>query len=274
MKFIEQLESSTTKSDLPELDIVARNSFDQMKLCFMVGVLAVALPITLAIIGFSTGQFHRTISHFYYTDQYAEEIFVGTLIGLGLIMLAYEGFSSNETEANTEARWASVGGFFAIGVAFLPTDGWVVSRSDFSKGYRYDYYDAVSKEPIDLLVGWMHLLSALCLFLVLAYFCLKIFTREHYKDHSDQENKKKRNFRYKISGYVILGCLAILALVHVPRINDALPWWNDFRVTFVLEALALSAFGYSWLVKSRFYGTSLLDPAQERAKAAAEPPSV
>jgi hypothetical protein len=62
-------------------------------------------------------------------------------------------------------------------------------------------------------------------------------------------HKKIRNGVYKICGIVIILSIACIALLNFPPI-EKLNGVKDFRLwTFVFEALALFAFGTSWLVK-------------------------
>lgn len=41
--------------------------------------------------------------------------------------------------------------------------------------------------------------------------------------------------------------------------TDGWEIWNDLRLTFVFETIALWAFGFSWLVKGRIFGFKFND---------------
>jgi hypothetical protein len=60
---------------------------------------------------------------------------------------------------------------------------------------------------------------------------------------NDTRNKRIKNIIFKICG---IGMLASLAMMVIPV--------DFFAKTFVVEAIALTFFGVSWLVKGEFLG--------------------
>jgi hypothetical protein len=56
--------------------------------------------------------------------------------------------------------------------------------------------------------------------------------------------KGKRNVVYKICGWTIVGCIVALALYFIIK-----PDVGDFPVVFIFEAIAVEAFGISWITK-------------------------
>ena len=84
----------------------------------------------------------------------------------------------------------------------------------------------------------IHNISAVVFFAILAYVSLFQFT----KSGGDMtENKKKRNAIYRVCG---IGMMASFALFLLP----------DFYIkTWLIEMLALSFFGISWLTKANAY---------------------
>lgn len=256
------LEALAKSNTNPRTDISRgnlRRDFDQIKLSFIVGILALSLPLLLVLYAGLTWQFHDTISHFYYSDAIAEEVFSGTLIGVGLIMLAYVGRHDDET------HWATAGGILAFGVAFLPADGWIVQDVVNNCPYDPSYRADVPADPWDPWIGVAHLACAFLLFSILAYFCLGIFPREKNATQGREENKKRRNIRYRLCGGLIILCLLAIAVGMVLSKTGQIAWWNCYKLSFIFEAIALLAFGYSWLVKSKFNGSSMLDDDQMRA---------
>ncbi|MEM7778763.1 MAG: hypothetical protein AAF697_00050 [Pseudomonadota bacterium] len=234
-----------------------------MRLSRLVGGLAIALPLFLGTFSLFSWilpnydpVFHDTISHFYYNDALAEEVFVGTLVGLGLIMITYRGGNS------TESRVASAGGVLAICVAMFPTSGWIELEGS------YDRCSNPTEPPPgswDAWVGVIHVGSAVLLFALLAYFCLVLFRRPGPSGAINSKNKEKRNRYYWRSGLTIVGCMLAIAgywLVGDDAKCSEARLWSDLNLTFVFEAIALIAFGFSWLVRSRGMGKWLLDKDQ------------
>jgi hypothetical protein len=142
-------------------------------------------------------------------------------------MWAYKGYGKVD---NLTGTFASV---FTLGVAFLPT----------SVGEPLtDCFD----EALDF--GWIstfHFVSAACLFSLLAFFCLVLFVKGS-DDPTPQ--KLKRNAVYKWCGWIIVACIVLIALYNLCLKS----WYPDLaymRPVFFLEAAALYAFSFSWLVK-------------------------
>ena len=84
----------------------------------------------------------------------------------------------------------------------------------------------------------IHCVSAVVFFLLLAYNSLFLFTL----GDSDTKMKKIRNLIYRVCG---VGMIASMAMVFLPHF---------YAKTFVIEALALTFFGISWLVKGQPFG--------------------
>jgi archaellum biogenesis protein FlaJ (TadC family) len=94
----------------------------------------------------------------------------------------------------------------------------------------------------------IHYASAAVFFLTLAYVSLVLFTKVHPSGKKEDltKQKVKRNRVYRACGITILVCIGLLLLV------DALP--KDSAIlnidpVFWIEAIALLAFGFSWLIK-------------------------
>lgn len=117
------------------------------------------------------------------------------------------------------------------------------------------------------ILSMVHYLSALGMFLVLGYFSYFVFTKVQTPAATESltlegaptDTKKFRNKIYRVAGVAIalsILALAVKAGVQAFILKDAalvefLTWWNGFRLTFLFEAIALIAFGVSWLVKAR-----------------------
>src|SRR5207302_9569520 len=94
------------------------------KLRTRIGVIALAFPVVLILVGFCWGLSVRpTLSDYYFAKDPAGERldlfpvrlwFCGILFVVGVFLYKYQGFSENEN------RWLSLAGLFALGVAVFP----------------------------------------------------------------------------------------------------------------------------------------------------------
>ena len=89
----------------------------------------------------------------------------------------------------------------------------------------------------------IHSISAVCFFLLLAFNSLFLFTRSKNKVFEQTKQKKIRNIIYRVC---VIGMLAALILMPLPI--------HFFAKTFIVETIALTFFGVSWLVKGQVFG--------------------
>jgi len=184
-----------------------------------VGILGIALPFVLflgAAFLFQTG-LQRSMSNYYYTEM--RDVFVGTMIAIGVFLFSYNGYERDGFYANLAA-------VFSIGIALFPT---------------------APDQPVpnfNPIVGYLHLLFAAAFFLTLVYFSYFLFTK------SDQTTlptkKQQRNMVYKVCGVLIAIC--VLGMIIITLVPDDAPWL-EMNPIFWLEAVAIWAFGISWFVK-------------------------
>jgi cytochrome bd-type quinol oxidase subunit 2 len=154
-------------------------------------------------------------------------IFVGSLCAIGVFLFSYCGYDRRDKIAG---RMACA---FAVGVAMFPV--------------RPDENFTETQE----LIGRFHLFSAAALFLTLAYFCLRLFVLTDKKKMTTE--KLRRNKVYRTCGWTILGCIAAIGVVEWLFENPYSPYLasrvKEFSPVFWLEAIAVVAFGMSWLTK-------------------------
>lgn len=184
-----------------------------------IGFIGVALPFVL-VLGkqlVQGGDVGGSLSGYYYTDL--RDVLVGTMCAVGVFLIAYYGHSVVDNMATT------IAGFGAIGLALFPTtpdrdvSGW------------------------DRTAGTLHLVFAALFFLMLAYICLRLFTR--HDDEQPEGRKDQRNVVYRVCGVLIIVSLVLIALSKwlglKPELHPAL--W--------LECVAVWSFGVAWLVKGQ-----------------------
>jgi hypothetical protein len=194
----------------------------------LVGGIAVALPFVVAIGNFALGGdgFRGSISAYYYTPM--GNVFVGALCALGVFFLSYQHKPLPGYELDNHLSYGASAA--AIGVALFPT---AEHQAEPWTG--------------EWLVSTTHLLCACALFLLLAYFSLKLFTKTD-KGVPMSDAKRKRNVVFKACGWTIVGSIVLVALSNIVNPPDS---WKSL---FWLETVGVVAFGISWLVKSGIFG--------------------
>lgn len=224
----------------------------------IIGVAAIGLPVVMLASAAIQRCFYDSISHFYYAAFFGD-ILVVTLAIIGVFLLAYRGRNPKE---NLLASYAGLG---ALAIALFPTTGTGLDEKYCSgRGFfTSNNYGTTGPEfELFLGVGFLHYIAAATLFAFLAYYTLVVFTRPiHRPDYiispSTSPNKAKRNLIYRLSGIAIV--LSLSALLLYATFGQNWEWWTNYNLTFWFESVALWAFGISWCVKGRIFGSTLLD---------------
>ena len=190
----------------------------------VVGVLGMALPGVVAVWGFGLCgclELQDSISDYY--SLRTRDAFVGILFVIAWFMFAYEGYEDGANDAFA----GDLVCVFALGVALFPNSG-------------------ANWEQI------VHFVSAVGLFTTLSYFCLVLFTKS---GPAKTPQKEQRNRVYVACGVTMLVCIVLIGLAYLFLDADTL---TGTKLVFVLETVALLAFGISWFVKGE---TLWKDPA-------------
>lgn len=206
--------------------------FEYLTLRKAVGVIGVALPFALAI-GKNVTQgcgLESTVSSYYYTD--VRNIFVGSLCAIGMFLMSCKGYDFTDRILGYAAA------LFAIGTALAPT---APEGADSSQ----------------LAIGKLHLTFAGLLFATFAYFSIFQFMKTSDPEKMTRK-KKQRNRVYLVCGLVILGCIVAIGVYKFFGAN-----WGIVQCepVFWLEAVAIEAFGVSWIVK----GEAILKDEESQA---------
>jgi len=202
----------------------------------VVGVLGVALPVVVAVWGFfllDQLSIKDSISSYYALRT--RDAFVGILFTIAWFMFTYHGYEKADDWAGNLAC------VFALGVALFPNNGTKVERI-------------------------VHFTSACALFLTLAFFSLRLFTKS---SGTKTREKHVRNGIYRTCGWVMVAAVAAIGVYKLlPVLTSVSTDWFEkhVRPVFWLEASALWAFGVSWFIKGEtlFTDGSLTKPTDAR----------
>jgi hypothetical protein len=220
-----------------------------------VGWIGSLLPIVLIAgqVIFYTTTLPDSVSGYYYTHM--RNVLVGSLCALAVFLIAYAGYDEWD-------RWiTNVAGIGAIGVAFFPTTP-----------------PAPSPACCGNIVGRIHLVCAAVTFIALGVMALR-FTKTDQAALSARRGilglvkrgtdvaeysagqrlavtkKLRRNTFYVASGITIFVCVAASAL------SSLLPGSvrGNAPFLYILESIAVFAFGVSWFVKGQVLFSAIKD---------------
>jgi hypothetical protein len=170
-----------------------------------------------------------SVSHYYYTTM--GEIFTGTLFAVALFMICYTGHKKRKGERGwSDNVMTNLAGLCAMGVAIFPTSG-ELGMTDNLRSFISTKY-----------IGVIHYVFAGSFFVLLALMSIINFRRSQ---KIEDFGKGKDDDAYLTYGIVMLACLVLVPIL------GSIDSLEQFRMTFVLEAIALVAFGSSWLRKGK-----------------------
>ncbi|MEJ7627301.1 MAG: hypothetical protein WKF35_10590 [Ferruginibacter sp.] len=212
----------------------------------LIGICGILLPFALAIAPERvTGYYglEASISDYYYTSR--GDFLVVLLSILGIFLFTYKGYEFKEK------LLTRIAALCAFGIAFVPTkarcNDCLFSVHTNSGGV----FGNIFGEGI-------HIIFAAVFFICLGMISIIYFSRTNALSPTTSKNKltrkSKRNIIYMICGWVMLSCVALLGIYFFIQ-----PDLKNFPVIFVLETIAIWAFGISWLTK----GEALLPDKNE-----------
>jgi hypothetical protein len=183
-----------------------------------VGVVGAALPVVLWLFGWiGDGQPLRGSMSAYYYSPTMGDIFVGTLVAVGVILFLYKGFSGSED-------WGlNFAGLFAVMVALVPTDP----------------LGAAARA-----VTW-HGTFAVLFFACIAYICI-FRASDTLSLIRDTARAKRLRHIYRLVGVAMIAAPLLAALLAFLLRGASEP----SRVVFFVEAAGVWVFAAYWLVKS------------------------
>ncbi len=197
----------------------------------MAGLLGMALPVAACLWSVVCSDSHtllESISAYYHTNM--RDIVVGILCAVSFFLFAYHGYDTQDFIT------FKIAGISALGIALFPA---LIENTNSSISL------ALNASPT---TDTLHIISASIFFITLAYISLCLFTKSKPNTPKQDRSGQKiiRNRIYILCGSVIVLCLVLLFVVHIPSIASSV---KELNPVFWLEAIALLAFGISWLVK-------------------------
>jgi hypothetical protein len=170
-----------------------------------------------------------SMSAYFHTGM--REIFVGSLCAIAVFLVCYKGYDRRDDIA------ANIAGICALVVAVFPTTERAVTDIDSVTIFS----DARTPDPS--YVGVLHFLAATCFFLTLAVMSLYLFTLSTTTGVTAE--KKNRNRVYRTCGITMIVAIVLIAIGRIAGVSDLTSYM------FWLEAVAVVAFGISWLTKAQ-----------------------
>ena len=134
---------------------------------------------------------------------------------------------------------SNLAAFFALCVALFPMNV-----------YPSHYYCNILYRSISSWRNYVHYGSAGAFFLTLAAMSYFLFTKTKDDDKANMTPQKiKRNKLYRICAVIMCVAIVLIGSLNIKVIGNAL---EPYKPIFVLETIALWAFGLSWLTKGEF----------------------
>lgn len=189
----------------------------------LIGFLGMVLPWLALISTFIYGKFNNLPSEFWYNysisgTYYVSPVLAGILTAASIVLICYKGYDWRDELITT------ISGIFGLVIVLFPCASILESGR-------------VGLFQLDMNISnIIHNIAAAIFFILLAINSLFLFTL----GDSNTKQKKKRNLIYRICGIGMV-ISALLILFPIP---------GKF---FIAEAIALTFFGISWLVKGEVF---------------------
>lgn len=190
------------------------------------GILGMLLPIIVLVLSLVNGLgFPDSISATYYLAPCITPFMI-ILGAASILLIYYQGYDKQDDIICTLA------GVFAMCICIFPCSN--------DKMFAMDLIPTVvgTFQLPRVLSGWIHNISAVVFFLLLAYNSLFLFTKS---SGEMTEKKKKRNIIFKVCGIGMVASLVCIVPLTIFQVLGG-TWW--------VETFALGFFGISWLTKS------------------------
>lgn len=208
-----------------------------------IGVLGMSFPFIMYLgnlIIFDCKDVLFSISAYHNTKLMG--VFVSIMAMISIFLFTYKG------PGEKDRHWATLASVLCLGVALVPTS----DKGDSCEGFTT--WDCEI----------LHLIFAISLFLVLAYFCLVLFVKTRPECNPTEEHrflKSRRNLIYQICGYSMLASMSAMLVMYL--LKEYASVYIGFPYIFWGETVCLIAFGTAWITKGNWfiYSDLHLDPS-------------
>jgi hypothetical protein len=213
-------------------NIEKENKYTYRRIRKVIGILGVLLPMVLVLLSVFWPTCHgdenlkQSISAYYYSPF--RDIFCGALYAIGLFMVCYKGHGKIVWWKNDNFL-TNFAGVMAFGVAFFPH-----KEPD------------ICSQCLTMLQNDISIFHLVCAVLLFVSFSLLSMFSFAYREDPKENGSRKPYIEYRI--YKICG---VLVLVFTSGAILSYFFWEHLYLILIFEALALFAFGFSWLVKGR-----------------------
>ena len=194
-------------------------SMDTKRLRITIGILGIILPWLVVL---ATLSFPQSISITYYS-VFAAGCFISVLGAASSCLFAYKGYEKIDDVFSTVAS------IFGILIILFPMT--YIENPDITTGILHLRSD---------ISNIFHCISAFGFFGVLAFMSFFLFTKT---GGQMTKQKKIRNIIYRVCGIGMLASFLLMLLNLIPGVEI-------YNLTWIVEAIALFFFGFSWIVKS------------------------
>ena len=158
---------------------------------------------------------------------YLTPALAGILTTAAVVLMSYKGYSLLDHVIT------SISGVFGIMIVLFPCNCPMVTNETLVGFFQ------LPAKTSDII----HCTSAVIFFILLAFNSIFLFTKDgNDKNQELSKQKKIKNFIFRVCG---VGMLGGMALVLFPTFDAQI---------FIAEAIALTFFGISWLVKGEVFG--------------------
>lgn len=203
---------------------------DTLKLRKRIGILGMLLPWIVLLLSVIFGYgFPESISATYYVPNCITPFMI-ILGAASILLMCYNGYDFQDRLICTLA------GIFGLGICLFPC---FVEEPGLEFVGTFGIVSNIS--------GIIHNISAFAFFGLLAYNSIFLFTKGSGEPTYE---KRKRNLIYRICGYGMIG--SFILLLPCTLLDIKIGIW-------LVEVLALTFFGVSWLTKSQAYAILFKD---------------
>ncbi|ALJ00403.1 hypothetical protein [Rufibacter tibetensis] len=215
-------------------DVWVTNGYTLRKL---IGIMGMSLPLLLWLYLFLENRLLSpldSISHYFFTQ--AGTIFTIILSLLAIFLIVYKG------EEPIDFYVSLAAGVFALLVLLVPTSNLCNVCGEEGLSYCVTVLEPSQAREI------VHYFSAGLFLLCLAYMSFFLFTKSDKQPENRGKGKITRNRIYRLCGVIIVVSILVIGLGDGANLMDE-EFYTRYHLTFWMEALAVEAFGLSWLIK-------------------------